>query len=90
METAAEPLKIDDPEAFHLASKLAARTGKSVAEAVIEALRTELERTAAQDPLKPVDIKAVMEILEKYDKLPVYDNRTADEIIGYNEHGHFD
>jgi hypothetical protein len=29
-------------------------------------------------------------ILREADALPLVDHRSADEIIGYNEHGHFD
>jgi hypothetical protein len=29
----------------------------------------------------------IEEILRRVDSLPVIDSRTADEIIGYNEHG---
>jgi hypothetical protein len=29
-------------------------------------------------------------ILRKADAMPIVDHRSADEIIGYNEHGHFD
>ena len=30
------------------------------------------------------------EIVRSFNELPVLDDRSADEIIGYNEHGHFD
>ncbi len=38
-------------------------------------------------PRKKIDRDAVEKILEKIDALPVVDNRTPDEIIGYDENG---
>ncbi len=31
--------------------------------------------------------QAVMDILKEIDKLPVLDDRTPDELLGYDEHG---
>ncbi|MEM6649036.1 MAG: hypothetical protein AAF603_02165 [Pseudomonadota bacterium] len=37
--------------------------------------------------IQSIDISAVKEIIERVQKLPVLDNRTADEIIGYDKDG---
>ena len=34
--------------------------------------------------------RKLKELLAKFDAMPTVDNRTADEIIGYNEFGIFD
>jgi hypothetical protein len=34
--------------------------------------------------------RRIRAILREADALPIVDDRSADEIIGYNEHGHFD
>ena len=34
--------------------------------------------------------RRVAVLLAKRDAMPTVDHRSADEIIGYNEHGHFD
>lgn len=41
----------------------------------------------APPPRKKIDRDAVNKILEKIDALPVLDNRTPEEIIGYDENG---
>jgi hypothetical protein len=35
-------------------------------------------------------LRDIKEISERVTRLPILDDRSADEIIGYNEHGHFD
>ena len=34
--------------------------------------------------------RRIAALLAKFDAMPAVDHRSADEIIGYNEHGHFD
>lgn len=81
-------LHIKDPKADKLARELAKVTGESLTEAVTNALEEQLKRKkrmtkAAQE----ARYRRVMQLLEEIDKLPVYDNRTPDEIIGYDENG---
>lgn len=80
-------LTIDDPEVEELAGKLAERTGIPVVAVVRRALRHELDRTVAQ---KKSVHEAVREAQERIARLPRLDDRTPEEIIGYNELGHFD
>jgi antitoxin VapB len=76
-------LKIESPEADRLAHELAARTGETVDEAVIAALR---ERLAQKDRDDHVD-RVIKNAQDAIAKLPVLDDRSADEILGYDEWG---
>jgi antitoxin VapB len=82
-------LHIQDPETDRLARELSAATGETITEAVRAALR---ERIRVVAPVKSKEeyIAGIREITDRLAKLPVLDNRSADEIIGYNEHGFFD
>lgn len=81
---------IKDREADQLIRRLAERTGESITDAVKQAVRERLERV----PLTEVEIAArkrkLAKLVAKAKALPTLDDRTADEIIGYNELGHFD
>ena len=79
-------LNIKDAEADRLARELAKVTGETLTEAVTIALRERLARQAP--PPRPQSvIEIVREIQERLAELPVYDDRSADEIIGYDENG---
>jgi antitoxin VapB len=70
--------------------ELAKRTGKSLTETVESAV----DRRLAELPLDQAEIadrrQRIAAILAEFDAMPTVDDRTADEILGYNEHGHFD
>jgi antitoxin VapB len=70
--------------------ELAKRTGKSLTEMVESAV----DRRLAELPLDQAEIadrrQRIAAILAEFDAMPTVDDRTADEILGYNEHGHFD
>ncbi|HLX45354.1 MAG TPA: type II toxin-antitoxin system VapB family antitoxin [Bryobacteraceae bacterium] len=76
-------MKIESPEADRLARELAAKTGETVDEAVITALRERLAQKDRDDRVGRV-IKNAQEAIAK---LPVLDDRSADEILGYDEWG---
>ncbi len=80
------PLSIKHPEADRLARELAARTGESLTEAVVNALRERLDRhSKRKHPMRLRDeLKAIR---ERCAKLPVLDNRTPDQILGYDARG---
>lgn len=82
-------LHINNAKASKLARKLAKQTGETITDAIILALEESLERRRLQDD-REQRFQRIMEIVEEVAKLPVLDDRPADEIIGYNEHGHFD
>lgn len=81
-------LHIKDEKADRLARELAQATGETLTEAVTRALEERLHRERA---LRHADFEtryqAVMDILKEIDKLPVLDDRTPDELLGYDEHG---
>jgi len=91
VEVLVAALNIRDREVHELARRLAERTGETMTEAVKKALVERLDRTAA---LAPADIelrrRRIRALVEEFRGLPVLDDRSADEIVGYNEHGHFD
>ena len=85
-------LNIKNEETEKLARELARRRGQGITEALTEVLRREVERERRKR--KPDDIEARMrridEIVKRYNSLPIRDDRSDDEIIGYNDQGHFD
>jgi antitoxin VapB len=76
-------LVINDPELDRMAQELAEATGVSVAEAVRNAVAVKLAGCGARRK----DLAAVDAALRRLQAQPVLDDRTADEIIGYDEHG---
>jgi antitoxin VapB len=62
-----------------------AETVKTVRDPIVDAI---LQRIRRQPPRDPAQIeKALRDIGERCAKLPVLDDRTPDEILGYDEHG---
>ena len=84
-------LNIRDSEVHELARQLAERTGTTITDAVRQALRDGLRRTGPQPQRDPAARRQrVEEILQRYRALPALDDRSAEEILGYNASGHFD
>ncbi len=81
------PLSIKDPDADRLARSLAQRTGETLTQAVINALRERLEREQRKDQAVETVVEDVMEIGRHCAALPLLDERPADEILGYDENG---
>ena len=78
-------LSIKTEEADRLARELADVTGETLTEAVTKALRERLDRV---QPRSPIDIAQRLDRLSiEYNSYPVVDDRTADEILGYDENG---
>ena len=78
-------LSIKNPEVERLARELAAKTGESITDAVMVALRDRIDReTRRRDGQR---LRRMMGIAEDIARLPHLDTRSADEIIGYDEHG---
>jgi antitoxin VapB len=76
---------IKNEEADRLARKLSAATGESLTDAVLNALRERLQR---EESRRQVGAAArLRRLADEVAQLPVIDSRTADEIIGYDEHG---
>lgn len=78
-------LSIKTEDADRLARELAALTHESLTEAVTTALRERLERVQAS---QRSDYEARLKrLVDEYNSYEVVDDRSADEIIGYDEHG---
>ncbi|CAN7607072.1 type II toxin-antitoxin system VapB family antitoxin [Pararhizobium sp. LjRoot238] len=79
-------LSIKDPETERLAKALADRTGETI---------TLATRRAPEDRLRRLGNQAGKEVLlaelaasrRRWAALPVLDNRSAEEILGYDENG---
>jgi antitoxin VapB len=81
------PLSIKDPEADRLARAVAQRTGETLTQAVINALRERLAREQRKEQAIESLVEDVMEIGRHCAALPLLDARPADAIIGYDENG---
>lgn len=81
-------LSIKSAEAERLARQLAAERNTTLTEAVIEALRAELQRRRGRRTA-PSLREALLEISDRCAALPDLDTRTPDEILGYDEQGGF-
>lgn len=78
-------LSIKDPEADRLVRELAEATGESITEAARKAFEERLLRVRARSTAAPrVQLN---DIIERARALPVVDDRSADEILGYDENG---
>ena len=78
-------LSIKNPQADRLARELARTTGETLTEAVTTAIRQRLVRETGRNPdTFEADVER---IVAEVSRLPVLDDRTADDIVGYDEHG---
>jgi antitoxin VapB len=80
------PLRIKDPEVDKLAHMLSRMTGRSLDGAVLHALREQVRREKGRDA--PANLaEDLMEIGRNCAALPNLDDRTDDQILGYDGHG---
>jgi antitoxin VapB len=79
-------LNIRNQEAERLAAALAKLTGETKTEAVTQARRDRLARLRRERTKRRL-ADEFDEIARHCARLPVRDPRTADEILGYDEHG---
>jgi antitoxin VapB len=80
-------LSIKAPEADRLARDLAALTGESMTVAVIISMRERLQREERKRQSKQQLIDDLMAIAHHCASLPVLDDHTEDEIMGWDENG---
>jgi antitoxin VapB len=76
---------IKNDEADLLVRELVALTGESLTEAVTVSLRERLERQRRLSGGSKLE--RMMEQVRLFQALPVLDDRSADEILGYDEMG---
>lgn len=79
-------LSIKDHDTEQLARRLAERTGESITLATKRALEERLRRLGS-DMRKAALFEDLEAIQQRWNARPVLDNRTADEILGYDENG---
>ena len=86
-------LNIKNPETEKLIRELAQLRGQGITEVLTDVIGREVERERKK-PKREEDREAfnrrIDAIVERYNKLPLLDDRTDDEILGYNDQGHFD
>ena len=87
-------LNIKNAETERLARELARRRKQGITQVVTEALRAAVERERRVRAAKGDDYESfkrrIDAIVERANQRPVLDDRSPDEILGYNEQGHFD
>lgn len=81
---------IKDREADQMIRALAERTGESITDAVKTAVRERLHKLPPSEAEIAARKRKLAELYAKWDAIATVDDRTPDEIIGYNELGHFD
>lgn len=80
------PLNIKHPEADRLARALAQKTGETITEAVLQALRERLQRETGRR--EPASLREdLRRIQSRFVAGRRSDAGSADEILGYDEHG---
>lgn len=79
-------ISIKSIEVERLAREIAAKTGESLTAAIQKALAERLERLQ-QQRRSQILVGQLEDILRRVDQLPILDSRSADEILGYDEHG---
>lgn len=79
-------LSIKDHDTEQLARMLAERTGESITLATKRALEERLRRLGS-DMRKAALLEDLEAIQKRWNARPALDNRSADEILGYDENG---
>ena len=79
-------LSIKDPETERLARSLARLTGENITIATKRAIEERLRRLGGHSR-KATLLNDMAEIRRRWSEMPVADERTAEEVLGYDEHG---
>jgi antitoxin VapB len=79
-------LSIKDPETEQLARNLAQLTGESITTATKRAIEERLRRLGAHSR-KATLLEDLADIRRRWSALPVLDDRTPEDILGYDAHG---
>lgn len=80
------PLSIKDPETEQLARSLALLTGETITTATKRAIEERLRRIGGQTR-KDALLEDMAEIRRRWSEMRIADDRTPEEILGYDEHG---
>lgn len=79
-------LSIKDPETERLARNLAQATGETITQATKRALEERLRRVGGQSRRAEL-LEDMAAIRQRWRAMPVHDDRSADDILGYDEQG---
>lgn len=79
-------LSLKDPEVDRLARELAERTGETLTEAIKVALRDRLVRLRGRRRRRPLS-EDLRDIGRRCAAMPTLDDRTDEDIIGYDHRG---
>jgi antitoxin VapB len=79
-------LSIKDPETERLAKNLAQLTGESITTATKRAIEERLRRVSGH-ARKATLLTDLFEIRQRWAAMPVLDDRTAEDILDYDEQG---
>ena len=80
------PLSIKNDLTERLARQVADETGESITEAIQRSLEERWERLKARRRTRILS-RQIEDILQRVDAMPTLDERSADEILGYDDHG---
>ncbi len=80
-------LSLKDPETDRLARQVANLTGETLTQAVRTSLAERLARERLKQGRRASLADELEEIVQHFASLPVLDDRTPDEILGYDENG---
>jgi len=80
-------LSVKDPEADRLAREIAERTGETLTGAIVVALRERLSRLRAPATRPSRLIEEMREISRRVRALPRVDERSDEDIVGYDRSG---
>ena len=80
-------LSLKDKETDSLARQVASLTGETLTQAVRTSLAERLRRERLKRGKAPSLEDEIDAIVARVAALPVLDDRSADDIIGYDEHG---
>ncbi|HZV90291.1 MAG TPA: type II toxin-antitoxin system VapB family antitoxin [Candidatus Binatus sp.] len=80
------PLSIKNAETEKLAREISKETGESLTDAITIALRDRLQRLRGRRHAKNL-VQEVDDILHRVDALPTLDDRSEDDILGYDSQG---
>lgn len=79
-------LSIRNPKVESLARDVARRTGENITQAIERALEERLAQLRTQRE-REATLRKVRRIVERFNRRPTLDPRSADEILGYDERG---
>lgn len=82
-------ISIRNPRVEDLAREISKIENQPMTQVILEALEEKKERMKQTDAITKLKMLKIEEIVAHISSLPVLDDRSADEVLGYNEIGGF-